>query len=129
MKKVNIKTVNKVLHAQEVTKRYLRMKKKNWVSPTEQKLFKKHYGVITNELRSKVEIYQLTHNIYSDYFAYVNDNNITTFTGDTIGVILARNKNRTKDYITAKLINGKIYKGYYHHRNGDYCCLKLIDTK
>jgi|LakMenEpi03Aug12_release.lakeMendotaPanAssembly.Ray.scaffolds.fasta_scaffold554145_2 hypothetical protein len=132
MKNCNITTVKKVEKHEALTQRYLRMKKKNWLSPEEQKAIKTKLGFsVTNEMRSKVEIYYFNKDKPKTYFIYIDATKkiATTWTGDNLGVChfgqsYKSNFGDIRQNIDVYGINGVKYHGVYFKSSGNYARLK-----
>jgi len=132
MKNCNIITVKKVEKYNLFVKRYLRLKRKNWLSPEEQKAIKTKLGYsVTNEMRSKVEIYYFKKEKPKTYFIYINatTKKATTWTGDNLGncrfgTPYKSNFGDTRQNIDVYGINGIKYHGTYFKSSGDYARIK-----
>lgn len=87
---------------------------------------------LTNEQRSAIEVYEFITDPPIKYFAYVNSTTqkITTWTGEKLGDIVAKNRSWTSNLgdrrknLTIKAINGKMYYGTYYYDSGDYVRMK-----
>lgn len=127
MKNINIRTVQKVDNYNSFVSRYLRFKKKNYLTPEEQKKIRKKFGKITNEMRSAVEVYKFKKQKPKTYFLYVDikNRNAITWTGQKLGKIFAGCSYRSnfgdmRTPIDVVGINGVKYHGFYFQSAGDY---------
>jgi len=96
---------------------------------------------VSNEDRTKIEIYEFVNNPPNRYFAYVKrlETNtrtarITTWTGELLGVATLGQAYETPAFgrtskrvpvLKFKAINGKSYYGTFFESSGDYCRLKM----
>jgi hypothetical protein len=89
---------------------------------------------ITNEERSKLEVYEFVHNPPDKYFLYINQEKrlATTWTGDKLGEVTFGREYSSPAFgafsrripITVVAINGKVYHGTYYKSSGDYARIK-----
>lgn len=88
--------------------------------------------VVTNELRSQIEVYEFMHEKPEKYFAYVNgvSGQLTTWTGEPLGTVSwwgtewRSNMGDARQAITVNAINGVKYFGTFYKGAGDYARLK-----
>lgn len=88
--------------------------------------------VVTNELRSQIEVYEFMNDKPEKYFAYVNDvsGQLTTWTGEPLGVVSywgtewCSNMGDHRQSITVNAINGIKYFGTFYKSSGTYARLK-----
>jgi hypothetical protein len=99
--------------------------------PTEEAL-KLPFGTeATNELRSKIEVWEFIHNVPSKYFLYIREkeNEAVTWMGDFLGTAYLGNEYRDnfggkRQSVTINAINGKTYYGTYYKSSGNYARIK-----
>lgn len=91
---------------------------------------------VTNELRSKIEVWEFVHDIPEKYFLYIDEENwtATTWVGGTLGTVtfgsaFKSNFGDTRQHITVLAINGKAYYGTYYKSSGNYARIKIAKTK
>lgn len=112
----------------EYTKRFI--KKNGWkvITKEEQEETKKYLGFeITNEDRSKIELYEFMNVKPKEYFAYIDEktSKMTNWMGEVLGnVQFLTTSSRPSIKVTA--INGVTYKGTYFKQSGTYCRIKAI---
>lgn len=82
---------------------------------------------VTNELRSKIEVWEFINDIPEKYFLYIDEENktATTFMGDFLGNVFfgkeyRNNMGDKRQQIDVYSINGKKYYGTYYKSAGDY---------
>jgi len=132
MKNCNIITVNKVHRHNKFVSNYLKEQKKNWLSSDEQKMIKNTLGYsVTNEMRSKVEVYEFKKSKPKEYILYVDAAKkiATTWTGEFLGRVIFGTYYRSNfgdericiDVIGVNNIN---YHGVFFKSAGDYAIIK-----
>lgn len=95
---------------------------------------------VTNDERTKIELYEFVQNPPAVYFAYVSMKGgnsacrVTTWMGETLGESYLGNRfqcpafnghSTRRQIFTFKAINGKNYYGTYYDSSGNYCRLKM----
>lgn len=95
-----------------------------------------HADIVTNELRSKIEVWEFKHAIPEKYFIYIDEQNrtATTWTGDILGTVVfgsefKSNFGDTRQHITVLAINGKAYYGTYYKSSGNYARIKIAKNQ
>ena len=120
---------DRIMAAEDKKYKYLKDKKKNWLSPEEQAMLEKQIGfTVTNEQRARVEVYDFVNDPPDKYTAYINKESMcmTTWTGESLGIVsfgkrFGSNFGDTRQHITVTAINGRTYYGTYYCSAGDYC--------
>ena len=100
----------------------------------EQKAMAKACGLVTNKMRSKVELYHFAQDKPESYLAYMKGNLITNFMGETLGRVtsitsrhnISGHLSNEKIYFRATGTNGVKYRGIGY---GVYCRLYAIKEK
>lgn len=87
---------------------------------------------VTNDLRSKIEVYEFIHDIPKKYFLYIDekDKTATTWTGSFLGNVRFGREYRTnfgdkRQPIDVYAVNGKRYHGIYYKSAGSYARITL----
>lgn len=98
---------------------------------------------VTNEERSKVEVFEFMRDKPRRYFAYVrlqagHQVPVTTFTGDILGQIVWLGQPYTvagfgpfpsvRQNLRIEAINGLVYSAVYFKSSGDYCRMKAFNS-
>ena len=117
------------------TKQWMKENKTNGIPVNVAKTFP-FDDKINNDIRSAIETWEFAHDIPSRYFLYINEKNntATTWTGQKLGSVsfgspFRSNLGDTRQQITVKAINGKVYHGVYYKSAGDYARIKLAKNQ
>jgi hypothetical protein len=87
---------------------------------------------LTNEERSKLEVYEFCHKPPENYILYINEKEsiATTWMGEKLGKVIfgkewKSNMGDVRISIVIKAINGKTYCGTYYKSSGDFAKIRL----
>jgi hypothetical protein len=132
------KVIQKRLNRYEkATKKFI--KPNGWkIVPAEAGARLKARGLdVTNDERSRLEVYLFVTDPPEKYFAYVYEidgvpASITTWTGEIIGRVTTVFRTHRSGFgdkrvnFRAKMIDGRTYSGTFYKSAGDYCRLKVF---